>query len=58
MKITARIAQSVERETFNLKVEGSTPSSGALFFLFASNDKAKLLLIMVAGFPIINKVYN
>ena len=34
--LTARIAQSVERETFNLKVVGSTPTSGA-FFLFLFN---------------------
>ena len=29
----ARLAQSVEHETLNLRVEGSSPSSGALFFL-------------------------
>jgi hypothetical protein len=27
----ARLAQSVERETFNLKVKGSTPLSGEIF---------------------------
>jgi hypothetical protein len=28
----ARIAQSVEREAFNLKAEGSSPSSGGVFY--------------------------
>ncbi len=30
--IAARLAQSVERETLNLKVAGSTPASGSKFF--------------------------
>ena len=29
----ARLAQSVERETFNLKAKGSSPLSGDLFLL-------------------------
>ena len=41
--MTARIAQSVERETFNLKVEGSTPSSGAIFFAFCAINFSKKL---------------
>ena len=28
----ARLAQSVERETFNLKAKGSSPLSGGFFF--------------------------
>jgi hypothetical protein len=28
----ARLAQSVERETFNLKAKGSSPLSGEFFF--------------------------
>jgi len=30
--IQARLAQSVERETFNLKAKGSSPLSGGIFF--------------------------
>ena len=30
----ARLAQSVERETFNLKAKGSSPLSGEYFFIF------------------------
>ncbi len=41
---TARIAQSVERETFNLKAEGSTPSSGAIFFLFAHSINVSFVI--------------
>ena len=44
MNMTARIAQSVERETFNLKAEGSTPSSGAIFFHFYRIDNRIKLL--------------
>ncbi|KAH8164956.1 hypothetical protein CIB48_g3307 [Xylaria polymorpha] len=29
-QISARLAQSVERETLNLKVAGSTPASGSI----------------------------
>jgi hypothetical protein len=32
----ARLAQSVERETFNLKAKGSSPLSGEFFFSFIS----------------------
>ena len=32
--LQARLAQSVERETLNLNVVGSTPTLGAFFFLF------------------------
>ena len=32
LTIQARLAQSVERETFNLKAKGSSPLSGELFF--------------------------
>ena len=31
--IVARLAQSVEHETLNLRVVGSSPTLGALFFL-------------------------
>ena len=31
-KLYARLAQSVERETFNLKAKGSSPLSGDFFF--------------------------
>ena len=34
----ARLAQSVEHETLNLRVEGSSPSSGDVFFLFSLNN--------------------
>ena len=30
----ARLAQSVEHETLNLRVVGSSPTSGAAFFFF------------------------
>ncbi|KAK3367622.1 hypothetical protein B0H63DRAFT_84523 [Podospora didyma] len=45
-KILARLAQSVERETLNLKVVGSTPTSGSIpgggfpLFLFALRRKS------------------
>ena len=31
--IIARLAQSVEHQTFNLRVAGSSPSSGVTFYL-------------------------
>ena len=42
--ISARLAQSVERETFNLKAKGSSPLSGELFFFyfFSSFNMVKL----------------
>ena len=33
-RICTRLAQSVERPTFNRVVEGSIPSSGAISFIF------------------------
>ena len=33
--IAARLAQSVERETFNLKAKGSSPLSGEFFIVVA-----------------------
>jgi hypothetical protein len=38
----ARLAQSVERETLNLNVVGSTPTLGAIFFLFSSTSSSIL----------------
>ena len=32
--VRARLAQSVEHQTFNLRVKGSSPLLGALFFAF------------------------
>ena len=32
--MSARLAQSVEHQTFNLRVKGSSPLLGALFFAF------------------------
>ena len=40
--IDARLAQSVEHETLNLRVVGSSPTLGAYFFVFASNLKSKI----------------
>ena len=33
----ARLAQSVEHQTFNLRVEGSSPSLGGRYFLLERN---------------------
>ncbi len=33
--VAARLAQLVEHQTFNLRVKGSSPLSGELFFLFS-----------------------
>ena len=43
LDISARLAQSVERETFNLKAKGSSPLSGE-FFLFLFNINTNNLL--------------
>ena len=34
LEAKARLAQSVEHQTFNLRVKGSSPLLGALFFAF------------------------
>ena len=39
MNNKARLAQSVERETFNLKAKGSSPLSGGFFFEITSFNK-------------------
>ena len=50
---TARLAQSVERGTFNPEVKGSSPLSGDQFFFlsffFHSGDFQKLLIVQVHG---------
>ena len=33
LSLSARLAQSVEHQTFNLRVKGSSPLLGACFFL-------------------------
>ncbi|KAH8912270.1 hypothetical protein BR93DRAFT_70168 [Coniochaeta sp. PMI_546] len=44
----ARLAQSVERETLNLKVAGSTPASGSI--PDATSQKGAFLLLPFFGF--------
>ena len=46
---TAGVAQSVERQTFNLVVEGSSPSFGVLYIiltLIALDDAAIVVFIV------------
>ena len=50
--MSARLAQSVEHQTFNLRVEGSSPSLGAVFLYAQSrqDDVTKHLTLMCIRF--------
>ena len=41
---TARLAQSVEHETLNLRVVGSSPTLGDLFFLLSMHFYDKVII--------------
>ena len=47
-KTTARLAQSVERETLNLKVVGSTPTSGSIPDVPGSRTTSSLFLFFLS----------
>ena len=52
--MAARLAQSVEHQTFNLRVEGSSPSLGALLFTgltVSTTAKVQWLVCKVSHFP-------
>ena len=61
VRITARLAQSVEHQTFNLRVAGSSPLSGVCLFpslnysefnLFIyANDIIIIIIIIIPGVP-------
>ena len=45
--LSARLAQSVERETLNLKVAGSTPASGSIPDVALKKARPFILLVSV-----------
>ena len=47
LEARARLAQSVEHQTFNLRVKGSSPLLGASFFFFASKDKVRTSVLWI-----------
>ena len=53
----ARLAQSVEHQTFNLRVMGSSPISGDMFLLFSLFEFSKYFFL-VFGFQMINVKYQ
>ena len=44
--VTARLAQSVEHETLNLRVVGSSPTLGANFFFFIKLYMFRLVVVL------------
>ena len=45
LRATTRLAQLVERKTFNLVVEGSSPSSGVLFPFFTFSFGERTVIV-------------
>ena len=48
---TARLAQSVEHETLNLRVVGSSPTLGAILLLVSDNNFDHMHRILLEWYP-------